>query len=121
MFYHPIRSSKESQNRAKASERPQQHGCHDQRPKQPWKSVWSASFGSFKGWKTQSTGYAPKTEHSTKIQMALTSLSMRQYVKQPPIRLATSQNHGQEKLEKGRMRQLAIPEVLEYGKEEVHS
>lgn len=42
------------------------------------------------------------------------------HAKQSPIRLATSQSRGQEKPEKGRVGQLAISEVLEYGKEEAH-
>lgn len=42
------------------------------------------------------------------------------HAKQSPIRLTTSQSRGQEKPEKGRVGQLAISEVLEYGKEEAH-
>lgn len=55
-----------------------------------------------------------------KIQMALTSLSMWRHTKQSPIRLTTSQSPGQEKPGKGSVGQLAIPEVLECGKEEAH-
>lgn len=72
-----------------------------ERPTKPWKSVWSAFLGPFKGMEdTWNTENASKTSHPEKIQMALVSLEMCCRAKQPLIRLATSLSHGQENWKK---------------------